>query len=133
MASLCNDEQGRLGAMSGHGRRPPGWQSIGVAVSTCKVVDLPLRPKAAIIVDILGNRAPRPSLSRQDSFITQHGARMFVRLSRGRCPAGLHAQGVGSLPDIAALAQVFIQMGVEFERPIINDQVSRSALAAQRG
>ena len=31
-----------------------------------------------------------------------------------------HAQAMGSLPHMAALAQEFISIGVEFERPIAN-------------
>ena len=31
-----------------------------------------------------------------------------------------HAQTMGSLPEMAALAKDFIALGVEFERPIIN-------------
>jgi quinol monooxygenase YgiN len=31
-----------------------------------------------------------------------------------------HAQAMGSLPEMAALAKEFIALGVEFERPIIN-------------
>jgi quinol monooxygenase YgiN len=31
-----------------------------------------------------------------------------------------HAQAMGSLPEMAALAKGFIALGVEFERPIVN-------------
>jgi quinol monooxygenase YgiN len=31
-----------------------------------------------------------------------------------------HAQAMGSLPEMAALAKEFIALGVEFERPIVN-------------
>ncbi|WP_158290292.1 hypothetical protein [Ramlibacter sp. WS9] len=31
-----------------------------------------------------------------------------------------HAQGMGSLPEMATLAKDFIALGVEFERPIVN-------------
>lgn len=31
-----------------------------------------------------------------------------------------HAQAMGSLPQMAALAKEFIALGVEFERPIVN-------------
>lgn len=31
-----------------------------------------------------------------------------------------HAQAMGSLPEMAALAREFIALGVEFERPIVN-------------
>ena len=31
-----------------------------------------------------------------------------------------HAQAMGSLPQMAALAKEFIGLGVEFERPIVN-------------
>ena len=31
-----------------------------------------------------------------------------------------HAQAMGALPEMAALAREFIALGVEFERPIVN-------------
>jgi quinol monooxygenase YgiN len=31
-----------------------------------------------------------------------------------------HAEAMGSLPEMAALAKEFIALGVEFERPIVN-------------
>ncbi len=31
-----------------------------------------------------------------------------------------HAQAMGSLPEMAALAREFVALGVEFERPIVN-------------
>jgi quinol monooxygenase YgiN len=34
-----------------------------------------------------------------------------------------HAQAMASLPQMAALAKEFIQLGVEFERPIVNYEV----------
>jgi quinol monooxygenase YgiN len=34
-----------------------------------------------------------------------------------------HAQAMGSLPEMAALAKEFIELGVEFERPIVNYSV----------
>jgi quinol monooxygenase YgiN len=37
-----------------------------------------------------------------------------------------HAQAMASLPEMAALAQEFIALGVEFERPIVNYPVQWS-------
>jgi quinol monooxygenase YgiN len=34
-----------------------------------------------------------------------------------------HAQAMGALPEMAALAKEFIELGVEFERPIVNYSV----------
>jgi hypothetical protein len=34
-----------------------------------------------------------------------------------------HAQAMGSLPEMAALAKEFIELGVMFERPIVNYSV----------
>ena len=42
-----------------------------------------------------------------------------------------HAQAMGSLPEMAALAQQSIAMGLEFERPIINAPVLWPLPAAQ--
>jgi quinol monooxygenase YgiN len=40
-----------------------------------------------------------------------------------------HAQAMASLPEMAALAQQFIALGVEFERPIVNHPVLWSLTA----
>jgi hypothetical protein len=34
-----------------------------------------------------------------------------------------HAQAMGALPEMASLAKDFIELGVEFERPIVNYSV----------
>jgi quinol monooxygenase YgiN len=39
-----------------------------------------------------------------------------------------HAEAMGSLPEMAALAREFVALGVEFERPIANYPVLWSAI-----